>query len=262
MAFPGARSPADNPKSVPNLLRAMALPAVGLSPGWATGAVHLVDDPLRWSSGRTERAEVLALPALWWPAPHELPAGVRAVLLQGLPTDRRPSGTIPVVGGIDLDVLREGETVEVNGSKGTVLIQGTEEVEVVTALLERDDGRILLLERSSQVGSFRGHWAGVSGFLEDPTPLEQVYREIQEETGIGRDELVLRTTGSPVLARDAAKIFVVHPFRFGVRTTELKLDWEHVRAEWVDPAEIRRRPTVPKLDRVWEAVRPTGVPKA
>jgi len=240
----------------------MALPAVGLTPGWATGVVHLVDDPLRWTSGRSGLGEVLALPALWWPAPVGLPDGVRAVLLQGLPTDRGPTGTVPVVGGIDLDILREGETVEVNGSKGTVRILGSEEVEVVTALLERDDGRILLLERSSKVGSFQGRWAGVSGYLEDPTPLEQVHREIQEETGIGRDDLVLRSTGRPILARDGQKVFVVHPFRFHVRSTHLTLDWEHVRAEWVEPGEIRRRRTVPKLDRVWEAVAPTGVPKA
>jgi 8-oxo-dGTP diphosphatase len=245
-----------------DLLPPMTLPAVGLVPGWATGVVHLVDDPLRWTSGRTEADEVLALPALWWPSPDGLPGGVRALLLHGLPAERNSTGRVPVVGGIDRDVLREGETVEVNGSKGTVRILGSEEVEVVTALLERDDGRILLLERSSKVGSFQGYWAGVSGYLEDPTPLEQAYREIREETGIGRDDLTLRSTGSPVLARDLQKIFVVHPFRFRVRTTELTLDWEHVRAEWVDPAEIRRRPTVPKLDRVWEAVAPTGVPKA
>jgi len=239
----------------------MALPAVGLGPGWATGVVHLVDDPLRWTSGRAEADDVLALPALWWPVPHGLPDGVRAVLLQGLPAEGGPASDVPVVGGIDLDVLREGETVEVNGSKGTVRILGSEEVEVVTAILERDDGRILLLERSSRVGSFQGRWAGVSGYLEDPTPLEQAYREILEETGIERDDLTLRSTGSPVLARDGRQVFVVHPYRFRVRKTELTLDWEHVRAEWVEPTEIRRRLTVPKLDRVWEAVAPTGVPK-
>jgi ADP-ribose pyrophosphatase YjhB (NUDIX family) len=166
-----------------------------------------------------------------------------------------------VVAGVDADVLREGETVEVNGSKGTLTIPGVEEVRVVTALLEREDGRILLLERSSKVGSFQGRWAGVSGFLEDPTPLDQAYREIREEVGLGREGLRLEVEGAPVLARDGARVFVVHPFRFRALTTEIRLDWEHVRAEWVDPVEIRRRPTVPKLDRVWEAVRATGAPK-
>ena len=133
-------------------------------------------------------------------------------------------------------------------------ISGVEEVRVVTAFLERDDGRILLLKRSPRVGSFQGAWAGVSGFLEDPTPLDQAYREVREEVGLARDALELRSTGAPVLARDGFRIFVVHPFRFRVYDPEIRLDWEHVRAEWVDPSEIRRRPTVPKLERVWESL--------
>ena len=161
---------------------------------------------------------------------------------------------MPVVGDVDADILREQETVEVNGSLGTLTIPGVEEVRVVTAFLERRDGRILLLERSQKVGSFRGRWAAVSGFLEDPTPLDQAYREVREEVGLDRPALLLAATGRPVLARDGARIFVVHPFRFRVHDPEIRLDWEHVRAEWVDPAEIRRRPTVPKLERVWDAL--------
>jgi len=238
----------------------VALPAVAVSPGWASGAVHLVDDPNRWTSGRPG-PEVVGLPALWWPPSHGLPSDDCAVILHGIPTARGGPVPVPVVAGIDADVLREGETVEVNGSKGTVAISGVEEVRVVTALLERDDGRILLLERSNRVGSFQGRWAGVSGYLEDPTPLDQVYREVGEELGLGRDSLRLAAEGVPILARDGARVFVVYPFRFRALSTEIRLDWEHVRAEWVDPSEIRRRPTVPKLDRVWEAVRAAGPPK-
>jgi 8-oxo-dGTP diphosphatase len=215
-----------------------------------------------WTTGRREAKGVLALPVAWWPPTHGLPSGVRAVILHGIPGASDASVTVPVVGGIDVDVLREGETVEVDGTAGTITIDGVEEVGVVTAMLERADGHILLLERSAKVGSFQGRWAGVSGYLEDPTPLDQAYREVREEVGIGREDLELRSSGSPVMARDGAKIFVVHPFRFEVRTTELTLDWEHVRAEWVLPEEIHRRPTVPKLDRVWDAVAPVVAPKA
>jgi len=239
----------------------MVLPVRGLSPGRVSGLVHLVDDPMVWSSGRNEAKDVLALPALWWPPSHGLPPGVRAVILQGAPAVSEGDVPVPVIAGVDFDLLREGEMVEVDGSHGTLLIDGVEEVGVVTAMLERADGRILLLERSAKVGSFQGRWAGVSGYLEDPTPLDQAYREVREEVGIGREDLILRCSGSVVMARDGARVYVVHPFRFEVRTTELKLDWEHVRAEWVRPEEIRRRPTVPKLDRVWEAVAPAATPK-
>ena len=168
---------------------------------------------------------------------------------------------VPTVAGVDADILREGETVEVNGTLGRFRIEGVEEVGVVTSFLERSDGRILLLERSDKVGSFQGHWAGVSGFLEAATPLEQAYREILEETGLGAGDLELIAEGHPVLARDGSRVFVVHPFRFHARRTDIRLDWEHTRAEWVEPDEIRLRPTVPKLERVWESVS-TAPPKA
>ena len=168
----------------------------------------------------------------------------------------RTETALPVVAGVDADILREQEEVEVNGSLGSLTIRGVEEVRVVTAFLERNDGRILLLQRSHRVGSFRGRWAGVSGFLEDPTPLDQAYREVNEEVGLDRGSIGSVVTGTPVLARDGVRVFVVFPFRFRVSEPEIRLDWEHVRAEWVDPSEIRRRPTVPKLDRVWEALQP------
>ncbi len=238
----------------------MPLPVVPVAPGWASGPVHLVDDPIRWSSGEG-RPEVIGFPVLWWPPTDPLPRSACAVVLHGLPDSPASEVRVPVVGGVDRDVLREGEVVEVNGSKGTLTIPGTTEVPVVTALLERDDGRILLLERSARVGSFAGRWSGVSGYLEDPTPVDQVYREIREELGLGPESLHLEGEGAPVLSRDGNHVFVVHPFRFRTTTTEIRLDWENARAEWVAPEEIRRRPTVPKLDRVWEAVRPSRRPK-
>ena len=238
------------------------MPLLPVAPGWARGQVHRVEDTITWSSGR-EAPEVTVLPALWWPPPHPLPGNSRAAILLGLPVAPSPGGPLlPTVAGADSDLLEEGEQVEVNGSKGTIAIEGVEEVRVVTAFLEREDGRILLLQRSEKVGSFRGRWAGISGYLEDPTPLDQVYREIREEVGIERKDLDLVAEGHPVLARDGSRVFVVFPFRFLVRAPEIHLDWESARAEWVDPREIRQRQTVPKLDRAWSQVGERPVPKS
>lgn len=239
----------------------MPLPGLALRPGRASGAAHLVDDPLLWASGRSEPPDVLSLPALWWPPDTPAPPSTCAVLLQGVPESTGPDSGYPILAGYDADLFREGELVEVDGDGGTVTIAGVEEVGVVTVFLERSDGAILLLERSERVGSFRGHWAGVSGFLEDPTPVDQALREVREETGLSGPDVRVAASGAPVLARDGARIFVVHPFRFRVERSDVTLDWEHTRAEWVAPAEIRRRPTVPKLDRVWEAVAPESAPK-
>ncbi|HTT72967.1 MAG TPA: NUDIX domain-containing protein [Thermoplasmata archaeon] len=240
----------------------MSLPALGLNPGRAAGTVHLVTDPLAWGSDRSGARDVLSLPALWWPPTEPLPRSTEAVVLQGIPEGRAEDVRVPTLAGVDADLVREGEAIEVDGDAGTFVLPGVEEVGVVTVFLERSDGAILLLERSDRVGSFQGRWAGVSGYLEEPTAIDQAFREVEEETGLARDEVRVAASGAPVLARDEARVFVVHPFRFRVARTTVRLDWEHTRCEWVPPGEIRRRPTVPKLDRVWEAVAPGAVPKA
>jgi 8-oxo-dGTP pyrophosphatase MutT (NUDIX family) len=170
--------------------------------------------------------------------------------------DRGPAGDVPAVAGVDIDLFREGDLVEVDGTAGDVVLPGVRETHVVTAFVARDDGRILLLRRSEKVGSFQGHWAAVSGYLEDPTPRQQALREVHEETGLSPDDVSVEREGVPVYARGGDQIFVVHPFLLRTRREEVRIDWEHTEFEWVTPAEIGRRPTVPKLDRAWTAVAP------
>jgi len=121
--------------------------------------------------------------------------------------------------------------------------------DVVTAFLRRD-GRILLVRRGGRVGSYRGRWSAISGYLEDPTPLAQARREIAEETGVGPDQIALTAAGGPidVAAPERATLWVVHPFLFELAPgAEIRLDWENVDLDWVPPAEIARRDTVPRL---------------
>lgn len=156
-----------------------------------------------------------------------------------------------MVGGCDGDLFESGDSVRIDGGSGLVEISGVTEHPVVTSILVRPDGRILLLKRSERVGSFRGRWAGVSGFLEESDPRRQALKEIREETGIPPSALTPLAEGAPVYSRDGPHLFVVHPFAYLVGSDQVRIDWEHTEFEWVDPGEIGRRPTVPKLDRVW-----------
>ncbi|HZY70238.1 MAG TPA: NUDIX domain-containing protein [Thermoplasmata archaeon] len=185
------------------------------------------------------------------------------VLEAGSLPDELRGELAPVVGELEVDAFRDGDRGAIDGSSGAVSLDGVERTDVVTAFLERRDGRILLLQRSERVGSFRGRWAGVSGFLEGNEPERQAHREILEETGIEGPSLRLEARGRVAFARDGPRLYAVHPFRFRVALPTVRLDWEHSVAEWVEPAEIRRRPTVPGLDRVWERVAPDeGVGRA
>ena len=117
---------------------------------------------------------------------------------------------------------------------------------VVTCFLECD-GSILLLRRSRNVGSFKGKWAAVSGYIET-TALEQAYTEIAEETGLQPDEVELVSAGRPVKAEGEGSGWLVHPFLFGIEDRDrIRLDWEHSQMRWIKPEEIGGYDTVPML---------------
>ncbi|MEE8386807.1 MAG: NUDIX pyrophosphatase [Dehalococcoidia bacterium] len=120
-------------------------------------------------------------------------------------------------------------------------------------LLRRERGvdELLLLRRSERVGTYRGRWAGVSGHVEEGVaPLEQAYREMGEEVGLGRDHVRLLAEGEPLVVVDESieTRWTVHPFLFEVLRPEgVRLDWEHTESRWVRPEEVSALETVPGL---------------
>ncbi len=128
------------------------------------------------------------------------------------------------------------------------------DAEVVTCFLLRRGGggdTFLLLRRSDRVSTYQGLWASVSGYLEAETPLEQAYREIEEEVGLHRGEVRLLAQGEPLVAVDETidTRWTVHPFLFEVlRPERVRLDWEHVESRWVRIEERSDLETVPRLE--------------
>jgi 8-oxo-dGTP diphosphatase len=128
------------------------------------------------------------------------------------------------------------------------------ETRVVTAFLLRHEpgsrDEVLLLRRSGRVGTYQGRWAGISGYLEEQSPLAQAYTELREETGLRPDEVVLLSEGEPLEAIDEelGRRWVIYPFLFQLRPlASVHLDWEHVEARWVYPDEVGHYQTVPRL---------------
>lgn len=129
---------------------------------------------------------------------------------------------------------------------------------VVTAFL-RNRGEVLLVRRSDAVGTYRGRWGGVSGYVEGDAddPLEDAYREVDEEVGVGAEVLSLARAGDPVGVDDEAGTFTVHPFLFDCSTREVTRNEELAAHEWVPATAILDRETVPKLWETYRAVGPT-----
>ena len=129
--------------------------------------------------------------------------------------------------------------------------------EVVTCFLTAND-KILLLKRSGQVGTYKGLWAAVSGYMDKPAD-EQAWIEISEETGLTRKEAQMLTRGQPQEVLDIAlrTRWIVHPYLFKVtRLDAIKIDWEHTEYRWIDPAVIRNFNVVPGLEEALTSVMP------
>jgi 8-oxo-dGTP diphosphatase len=139
------------------------------------------------------------------------------------------------------------------------------ETPVVTCFLLRTSphghDEVLLLRRSGRVRTYKGRWAGVSGYLEgEPEAAEeQARREIQEETGLTDADVELLQAGEPLTFDDPDldTRWTVHPFLFRVRPeVAIAIDWEHTETRWIRPGALGRYRTVPRLKEALARVYP------
>lgn len=125
-----------------------------------------------------------------------------------------------------------------------------QERHAVTSFLQSEN-EILILLRSENVSTYPGKWAGVSGSVDDDkTADEQALVEIEEETGLSREQIELIKKGEPLLIDDEKRWLrkVIHPYLFHVENrNEIKIDWEHKEIRWIKPAQIDDYETIPKL---------------
>jgi predicted aconitase with swiveling domain/8-oxo-dGTP pyrophosphatase MutT (NUDIX family) len=156
--------------------------------------------------------------------------------------------SVPMVDGIDISLIQDGDLLTVDGSEGTVEIKDVMMSEVVTCVLRHED-RILALKRSDKVSTNKRKWAGVSGFVEKgEQPLETAYKEIAEETGIEDPRLI--KMAKTVLVRSDERIWKIHPFLFDVKSPMVTLDWEHTDHRWLAPRDLDNMDVVPGFRRL------------
>ena len=135
-------------------------------------------------------------------------------------------------------------------------VHGQPTTRVVNCVLV-NDGAVCLLKRSAAVGSGRGKWHIVSGYLpEGKDPLAHAYDEVAEETGLRRDQLTLRRHSGPLLFADRAggRPWEVDTYLFVTATRELRLNWEHDLYEWVAPERLGEYDCLPWLLALYRAV--------
>ena len=137
-----------------------------------------------------------------------------------------------------------------------VTVSADTATDVVTCFITRKD-KVLLLKRSQQVKTYRGLWAGVSGYLDTEDPVDQAWIELEEEVGIKKEDATLTCIGEPLEILDETQDcrWRVHPIRFSLLPDVApRLDWESVALLWVFPNEMQSMPTVPGLFDAWQRV--------
>lgn len=110
--------------------------------------------------------------------------------------------------------------------------------EIVAAVLSHR-GDVALLRRSPLVTGDVGLWNCVTGFLEACNdPLSQALEEIEEEAGISRSKLDLRSSQILHLDGPDGRVWRVHVFHFVSQTRALTLNWENDDCTWLSPGAL------------------------
>ncbi|MCX6650822.1 MAG: DUF126 domain-containing protein [Methanomassiliicoccales archaeon] len=157
---------------------------------------------------------------------------------------------IPMIDLLDISILREGDRAVVNGD--SLDMMDLVEKKVVTCVL-RCKGKILILKRSQKVGTNKGKWAAVSGYIErGEKPEETALKEVMEETCITTARIEKRTEALRV--RDGAYLWTIYPFLFEVEDEKVTLDWEHTECTWANLDQLPQYDTVPGFRKVLEAL--------
>lgn len=113
--------------------------------------------------------------------------------------------------------------------------------------------KILLVQRSSELHFYPGHWNGISGFLDDHKNLqEKVKSELKDELGMPASAIRSIRLGK-IFDQDAPrykKTWIVHPVLVEVAANKIKLDWEANKYKWVAIREAKHFKLLPGFDRV------------
>ena len=119
-----------------------------------------------------------------------------------------------------------------------------ERKQIVIAYIKHQE-KFLLVKRSAWVNSFKHQWSAITGRIEmHEDALHSALREIEEETGLSEDQVVLIKRGIAFEAKMKDKVRIIHPFLFATEIDSVTLNWENSDYLWVSPDQMKNVETV------------------
>lgn len=114
------------------------------------------------------------------------------------------------------------------------LVRSQQRCEVVACVVS-DGDRTCLVRRSQRVGSDRGLWHCVTGYLDgDLSPRACVLLELEEELALHRLDLEHLNQGPDLVYVDDSVTWVVHTFLAVTSRRQFHLNWENETYAWTD----------------------------
>ncbi|MFH1366465.1 MAG: alpha/beta fold hydrolase [Patescibacteria group bacterium] len=112
---------------------------------------------------------------------------------------------------------------------------------VINLYIRDNKGKILTIKRSQKVGTHKGLWFGLGGYITSGETVEKTCRrEAKEELGIYPRDLKLIKKGTPYrfYEKEYDKDWKVNPVLAESKTKKIKLNWEADKYLWVLPENI------------------------
>ena len=114
------------------------------------------------------------------------------------------------------------------------------------------EGKILIVKRSRKVGSYKGLWNGISGFIDEPKTIDDFAKqELAEELSLDTKLISKIKVCTPYEVNDLAidRIWFVYPVLVTLnQKPNIVLDWEHTDYAWIEPVQLEDYKCVKDFD--------------
>lgn len=127
------------------------------------------------------------------------------------------------------------------------------ETSIVSVVVQRPDGRVLIVQRSPHRRVMPGKWSVISGYIEEGESVSQAAtREVREEVAL---EVVVERAGAPFPVQVGEETLLIHPvLARAPADAAVALDRENQAYRWIAPEEVFDYPRVPGLEDDFIAV--------